>query len=455
MGMKVGREREFALVARGKAVTSSERSRAGDALHALYPPAAAGFRVVEGMPAPRQPNPPPNVRNTGTVHDFYGKALLFEAKVPGGDELAFIDKAFPHSRYDVMALVSSEPVRTSAIDLAAATKSLLGRLAYHFVEYLSDRSVIREYGLEDGHFHMCFNYDRHTVDRENSMFYDKRFHLHLNYWPGRDLALSRTVSWGRIASTAERRRLLDPATFLGTSLLHDATLGQVAGLRLMSVDDERDLRLGLPPGLKLELAGFTALCGPHFADVLDELHLAAERVYSDIYEAFTGHGFETRVWSRPRLLPTARIAANLRKLSWLSPRSLAYLSPLAAKLTNLEDDALALYRHDEAARVRRMSLAGLDYSIGLASRQRNTGATPLVTADKVLLVMQPRLFGDIGGAGLPWIDGIPIVKVDRSRGEVLSEAEVLDRRRLRERFLSKVTSGQYAGLQLRPLEIVR
>lgn len=422
-----------------------------DVLAPLYPPEADDTPTVLRMPAPRLADPPPDIRNVGTVADHYGPNLLDEWVVADGDRVAVIDKAFPHSRYDLLLLASDDEVRSAVTDLAPATKGLLFGAVADFVDFLSDPEVVTAYDLSGGHFQASFNFDRDTVDRENSMFYDKRFHLHMNYTPGRDIALEAPVRWADIPGHRLRRRLIDPIAYLGASIIHDATGGTAGGLPLLSLDDARDLRLGLPPGAKLRIDGWGALRTPQFSTALDDLHRHAERAYRVLHVAFTGAPHAPRPWRRPSLLPADTIVANLDEIGWLSTGTRKGLTTLARVLKDVSDSDLTRFRADEGARVEHLTVAGLDYAMSVFSRGRNTAATPLAEHDEVYLVMQPKLFGDIGGAGLPTVDGVPIVRLDRSAGPTLTAAELADRRALRRHFLDRASAAMARRHGLAPV----
>jgi len=80
-------------------------------------------------------------------------------------------------------------------------------------------------------------------------------------------------------------------------------------------------------------------------------------------------------------------------------------------------------------------LAGLDYSVGLYCPHRHSATAPLARAEEVILVMQCRLFGDVGGAGMPPLRGVTAVRLDRSTGQVMSDDEVKQRSEFRDGFI--------------------
>lgn len=422
-----------------------------DSLKSLYPDCAAEIQTVLRLGIPRVPDAPVSEPNLGSPRDFYGKRMLEELLVDDKDRVAFIDKAFPHSRYDVMTLASDERIRSAIVDLAPATRGLLAEVAARFVEYVSEPDVLDEHGLSGGHFHMSFNYDPATADRENSMFYDKRFHMHMNYWPGRDLTEMTTTRWGDIPSTALRRRLIDPLSFVAASIMYEALDGRAAGYPLLPVDVRRDVQEGLPPGLKLRLPGWHVLREPGFIAALEALHRCAARTYDALYSAFTGEAHEPRLWQRPRLLPPPEIAARLSDLPWLSTRGRRDALRIGSLLRDVTPEECAVFRDDAETRIRCMTLGGLDYSISLFSWCENSKATPLKHADEVFLVMQCKLFADIGGAGLPSMRRIALVRLDREAGRVMQAAEYEDRLAFRSRFIAQVLPELAARFRAYPV----
>jgi hypothetical protein len=314
-------------------------------------------------------------------------------------------------------------------------------LSAEFVDFLSDPEVCRRYGLDGGQLNLAYNYDRHTVDRDNSMCCDKRFHLHLNYWVADELNDMRPVAWGEIEDQAVRRTLVDPVAYLSEMIMRDRIARYPLPVPLLTVDSDRDQTLGLPAGPKIEFPDWGFLRDPSFATVLGDLHREAETAYAELYEDFVGEQFAPRPWHRPRLLPRQRIEANLRARSWLSPDTVDGLVVLARSLVDLEELGVTAMEDADPATLNKVALAGLDYAIALFRPARNTVETPLNRGGPVYLVMHCKMFASVGGAGLPIIDRVPVVRLDRSRGRLFTTDEVEKRRRLRADFLDRHLPG--------------
>ena len=166
--------------------TAPAQERAGRLDH-LYPAQAWELPVNPSLPAPRRAIPPAERRNLGTWRDYYHPNIAAELPVPGTPgTLAVIDKAFPHSLYDLMLLVADDDApRSNVGDTPDRVLAALLRATAAFVRYLSDAAVLRGLGSDGrdgGQLGVGWNFDP-TVDRDNGQWWDKRMHWHLNYWP--------------------------------------------------------------------------------------------------------------------------------------------------------------------------------------------------------------------------------------------------------------------------------
>jgi hypothetical protein len=418
----------------------------------LYPPYADRMRVSTRLPVARFPDAV-QIRNEKGVRSFYGDRLVGLYDVVGTDDrIGVVDKLFPHSRFDSMLLAANERVRSSVTDLAQVSLATVFEIAHGFVRYVSRDDVTAQFDLDGAEVHVCFNYDADTIDRENAMFYDKRFHLHLNCWPGHDLDSIDTVTYGSVSDMLARRRLMDPIAFLAPRIIRDLVGTSIAGHRLLV--DPADVP-GAPAGLKVRLPGWHALGEPSVPRLLRGLHEAAARGYTAIREAFVGAAAVPRPWTRPVLLPRTAIRANLDRIDWLSGESKAGLGVLVDALRDVTAEQMDVFRRDPVAAALRLTLAGLDYSIGLFSPRPHSAQARLIDTPEVILVMQCRLFGDVGGAGLPPLRGASGVRLDRRSGPVMTDDEVKQRVAFREGFIRDELRRIVADGRLRRIECER
>jgi hypothetical protein len=404
---------------------------------------AGGYRVSESLAAPMLPNVEHHItgRNVVTVEEYYLETLLADVTVAGtgGERLAFVNKSFPHSRFDMMVLAASDTPHCAVTDMRRESLDAVWHLAGQFVSYVSRPDIARRFGLDGGHLHMAFNFNRDTIDRENSMFYDKRFHLHLNYWPKRDLTPAPPRRLADVEDRLLRRRLLDPISFLGPRIMFEKLNGTAGALALLEPDPKREVDEQLPPGLKALLGGWDRISDGTLADALTEIHRAAEEAYREIFHAFTGLEYRSEPWWRPRIRDAADVRSALSRLGWLSVDTADDLVHLAGHLRNLGAGEMAEIRASERRQIAELAVASLDYSVSVVSVA--DPHRPPSERGGVYLIVHFKLLSDIGGAGLTWLPGVPIVRVNRAHDHVFTAAEVAERREFQDLFLKTALSA--------------
>ncbi|GAA1988174.1 hypothetical protein [Catenulispora subtropica] len=400
-----------------------------DTFSSVHPLGVEALPVVPRFPVPRVPDPPVRELNRRTVASYYTNRVVARIRVRGTDEtVAIIDKAFPHSRFDIMLLVANDEVRGSCADLDDQTSGVVWALASSFREYIARPEISHRFQLAEAEVHQVFNYSRDTVDRENGQFYDKRFHLHMNCWPGSDLAGIEPVPLGSIADVYTRRRMLDPLAYLGPRIMRDRLGAEADGYKVMPVDVGFDIDRRLPPGLKVRLDGWHSLGEARFDRLLRRLHTSAEDAYKAIYTAVTGRPHVPSEWKREKLLDPAAIWESLGRIAWLGSDTRRLVHELVSRLRDVSEADMLLFRSDAVAAARHLTLAGLDYSIALCSSPSEK--------DRPFVVMQFRLLGDVGSASLPPLRDASMALLDRRNGPVLSETESLRRREFIEGFVN-------------------
>jgi hypothetical protein len=334
----------------------------------------------------------------------------------------------------MMVLAADEVPKSSVVDLSARTIQVLQMLGYWFLEFIGDAEIIRRFHLDNGCFHFCFNYDRDTIDRESGMT-EKRFHLHLNYWSGEEVDQSSPVCFGTLSSLAWRRRLLDPIAFLGASIAYDLLGGQVVGVPLLPLDHDRDLQLGLPAGIKIRFDNWSILTGWRLTDIIRTLHIQFYEGWRRISRALTGTDTPPGAWYRHRLLPLAEIIQNIHMIPGLSEMSQAGLVVLANTLRDIPQRLMEFLKQRQWLRVRHLSMGGLNYSLGLYSQARNRVGEPLINSGPVYLVVQFKLFADIGGAGISYMGDVPVVRISRGEGFFFTAEDIQRRTAFQQAFI--------------------
>jgi len=410
------------------------RTSTGPGLDALYPRAALDLPVNPALLAPRLAVPPKERRNLGGYRDYYGPNILVEIPVPGaGERLAVIDKAWPHSLYDVMLLVARDDVlRTSVADTPPAVLTALMEACSLFADYVSTPSVMGEFGLVGSQTSIAWNHDR-TVDRDNGQWWDKRLHLHFNCWQ-KPAYSNRSVRLGDVADTTTRRSLVDPVAYLAHRVILDALTGHSLpdGCVLLAPDPLRDGCEHLPVGLKIRLpGGWPFVTTPECRRLLRTLHKTAAATYRDLLLSFTGQAQPSTDWRRPPLLSLPDVNRRLACLRWLTPGSREELLRLRGVLRDLTGRELELLRRRPDVANRCMTLGGLSYNLAFHSPHPASPERPLSASPDLYLVMQFKLISYIGSS--PAVHGAVASVIDRAGGPVMTDAD----RALRRAFQSE------------------
>ncbi|MFJ3310320.1 hypothetical protein ACIPSA_46490 [Streptomyces sp. NPDC086549] len=402
----------------------------------LYPAAAWHLPVNPGLPAPRLPDPPNELTCTGGYREHYGPFILRELPIPGHPErLAAIDKAFPHSLYDLMLLVARDDVLRTHVgntpDPVLAELLAAAHAFTHFTEAAAHR-----FGLRGARLGIGWNSDP-TLDRDNGQWWDKRLHLHLNCWPAAVCSSTRPVPLASIADATTRCSLIDPAAHLAHRVMTDAlhSTALPPGCQQLGPDLARDAALGLPIGLKLRLPSIAFLTTADCRALLRALHATAETVHRAVLTAFTGHADPPRPWQRPALLPPDTVSANLTALPWLSPPAITGLLQLRAALKDVTSAQLRLLAARPQIANRCLTLGGLSYNTAIFTPRpvRGDGGE-----DDWYLVMQFKLVSYIGSS--PAVGGAVASLIDRAGGPVMTPADRDHRASFQNAFLDHLTS---------------
>ena len=417
------------LTAEAPVVGCSGRRRAR--LEDLYPPAAWDLPVAPALPAPHLAAAPVEQVCRSGFREHYGRFVLAEFPLPGGERIAAVDKAFPHALFDLMLLVARdegicrhvghapEPVLEFLLDAARRFRAFTLEHAERFA-------------LLGAPIAVGWNYDP-TSDRDNGQWWDKRLHVHFNAWPRPVADAARAVALREIASETARRSLIDPVAFLGEHVLHDVLDGAPLppGARVLPGDVGRDRALGLATGWKLALPDWETVAAPAMRVLLAQIHARAREAYDAIRRAMTGSTDLPGPWRRPALLAPEQVAESLDALPWLSPGARAGLLTLRDALREVTARQMALLRDRPGLANRFLSLEDLSYNISITPVPGNPG-TPCLT-------VQVKLISYIGSS--PALGGAVASIIDRAGGPVLTAADAGTRRDFQQAFLAELAGG--------------
>ncbi|PZG22139.1 hypothetical protein C1I95_06000 [Micromonospora craterilacus] len=402
----------------------------------LYPASAMALPVIPSLPMPRLPAPPPDVRNLSPHYrDHYGSHILREYPAGDcGDRIAVIDKAFPHSVYDMMLLATvrdDDVIASSVSDVPEAMLTTLLTFCAQFVRYVHAGSTRRRFALDGAQLMIGTNYDPATTDRDNGQWWDKRMHWHLNCWPATAYRHASIVPLGEVTDVNRRRALVDPIAYLAAQVMGDALRTQPLPAGCRVVGDADLSPAGGPVGFKIALPGWDFLPGAACARLLVQIHDVAAGAYAQLRGCFTGSPAASPSWARPGLLPPGQVAANLDNLAWLSEPARRGLVVLRSLLRDVTAHEMDLMRADMDLANRCLTLAGLDYHLGFWSPP-HPDSWP--DNPRVFLVMQFKLLSAVGSS--PAIGGGVASILDRFRGPVMSAQQTRLRRQFQDRFLA-------------------
>ncbi|MFJ2864253.1 hypothetical protein [Kitasatospora sp. NPDC087314] len=390
----------------------------------LYPNAALALPVNTALIAPRLPTPPAERENQGSYRDHYGPFLLGEKPVGTEPEhIALIDKAFPHTLYDLMLLIGRDDIlRTSVGELPDTVLATLLGAVTDFVDYLSDPDTVRTSGLERGRIGIGWNHDP-TRDRDNGQWWDKRMHIHCNAWHPRNCRTIRPIPLAAVADPTLRRSLVDPTAYLAHHVLLDAirTDRVPAACRLLEPDAARDADQHLPVGLKARLPGFAYLTTPQFRDLLRMLHGTAAAAYRLLRAVLTDDQSPTGPWHRPALRPTADVEAALTTQPWLTAESRTLLLRLRTVLRDLPERQMQLLRRRSDLANRCLTLDGLSYNLSLFTPDQISTRRPISATGELYLVMQVKTVSSIGSS--PALGGAVASVADRTHGPAMTSGD--------------------------------
>lgn len=390
----------------------------------------------------RVPGPPPGYGLAGEELDHPDPRRRFARRCiqsldcgpagPGGCEtLALIDKASPHSLFDLMLSELSTPSKSTAADVSPLTGLTLWRTGLNFVRFCEQAADL---GLAPGELHLALNCDPNTWDRE-SVQAAKQFHLHLLFWEAPALApLGQGQPLGEITDRRLRRQALDPLTFLGARLVTESLeglQGAIPGATLMPPDDAAVLSGRRPLGAVLSLPSWDVIGSEAFEELVRRIHQRLDRLAARLLVTFTGRHGPPGPWQRHPLLPIGEIGARVAGLPF-SDVAKSGLTTLAGALRGIgPKTAQRLARATPARRTGVITLNQPCYALNLHAaplRGRSPG-----DGAAVRLIIQPKLFSGIGGAGLLTLGGVASVRVLRGQG-AFSAAQWARRARFQRAF---------------------
>ncbi len=349
-------------------------------------------------------------------------------------EIAFVNKIVPHSLYDCMLMCMQSKV-VSIEKIFCQGLEYIFNVVYKFIEFISNETVIDKFKLNSGYLHICFNYDPFTKDRESGMS-EKRFHIHMNYWRKDDIDFSKMVQVKDI-NIDTIYSIIDPITIIGESIIYDYLIDKKMLGKIMKNDTIRDSQMGLPIGFKIEYSKWGILNETQFRKEIVFLHNSLCEIYNNIEKIFLYEDSSFKVWKRKKLRKKDEIKVGIENLEWLSEKSKNYLYFLANNFMDIPDNIMNLLQRKKSMRIKYMSVNGLNYSMALFSEKANSLEKKIINHNKIILVIQPKMFSEIGGASLPCMNNISTIRLYRN-SKLYTEEEKQSRENFHNDFLKYI-----------------
>lgn len=355
-------------------------------------------------------------------------------------EITLMDKKNTHSLLDIMAIQTGRTNKPTLNELSDNELSFILQLYSIFLRFVNDNTVINKYQLNGSLPRISFSCDPHTEDREGLQPV-KRFHTHMYLMTNDTIkeAESNKIKYQDIKSEYLRRRLVDPISFLGNNLIfdiHENFITVPTEIKINKPDHISTINNNLQLGFNAKINNNNDFIGsPVFQKYLKDLHSSLQNVYTDIAYAFTGVRESAVCGKRHALLDKTEILKRLNQLNYLSRSSRQGLEQLVSTLKRPPIFLMKrIFTHDRRV-IHHIPTNGLCYAFSIA--QESVVYEGEDSKDNLVMNILPKMFSDIGGAGLVGLEGTGCVLLNRGHGSY-NEEQMLERWKYQEEFLSYV-----------------
>lgn len=330
------------------------------------------------------------------------------------EQLALMDKKNTHSLYDMMLIQVGEYSKASIQELTEKELEFTFEVASLFFKFVNEKQIYNFYGFNNGIPRVSYSFDPWTTDREGLQPI-KRFHLHMYVMSPEDCDYIRNKKhrYVNIVNAYERRRLVDPVTFISNQILFDIHQHLVklpAEFHMEFLKPEEYITTGIPLGLNIKIREINKT---KLSRYLLNLHKTMIYVSECLYKAFTGGKSIAPSGTRYTLLNYNQILNNLKQIEWLSKTSLCGLSEIANTLRSVPDRLLKNINRYSKWSTHHIVSNGLAYAFSL--QQDNTIGNK--KNNLLNLNISPRMFSDLGGAGLFGCNGASAIMLNRGIGK--------------------------------------
>lgn len=343
--------------------------------------------------------------------------IISEQKIEtpnGTDYITLAPKFKPHSDYEMMLQSTDSTCKSPITSLSDDAIRYIFQTGYNYIEFLTSRKTIKEFGLSNGYPYLVFNYDEFTTDRTSGMS-KKPFHLHLNSWTEESVDKIVEIEKSKV-SIYYYMSVFEPMFEYNQALIRETLDCD----ELREYLEPADITCG-SQGIEYSSIykikkGWDFLNDPNLPNVLKSIHKKLEKRYVEILKAFTGEDSVPALNTRHILLPKDVIESNIDKMKVKDEVKAALIS-LSKRLKSITPEQFKKLSQRPEIRDTFISLRWLAYSLGIFSNQyidQNTNYKD----NEVYMNVTPRLFTKIGGASLMNFPEHSLVKIDRGEGNI-------------------------------------
>ena len=343
--------------------------------------------------------------------------IIKEQKIITPDSVDYITlapKFKPHSDYEMMLQSTDSVCKSPITSLSDDAVRYIFQTGYNYIEFLTRKKTIQQFGLNNAYPYLVFNYDEYTTDRTSGMS-KKPFHLHLNSWKKESIEKISEIDRTRV-SPYYYRSIIDPMFEFDQALIRETL-------------DCEELREYLEPadvicgnqGIEYSSVyrikkGWDFLNDPKLPNVLKIIHSKLEAKYIEVLKSFTGKDYVPQEGTRHILLPKDIIEENIDKSKMQDNVKQALIS-LSKRLNSVTPEQFKKLSQKAELRDTFISLRWLAYSVGIFSNNY-LNPNENYKKNKVYMNVTPRLFTKIGGASIMNFPEQSLVKIDRGEGNI-------------------------------------
>ncbi|MDK8182742.1 hypothetical protein [Paenibacillus sp. UMB4589-SE434] len=390
-----------------------------------------------------------------TIHQIPPLVL----KLDDINSITLMDKKSAHSLLEMMIIQTGQLPRASITDISDKEYRAWIDMVCNFFDFVGQDSIIKKYSLRGSLPRIAFNIDPWTDDRDGLQPV-KRFHTHLYVLEQEVIKtmIETKTSYKEIDSNFQKRRLLDPFSFLGALVLKDMIQSFIdlpPDVRVVDPDPEETVRKGYPVGLNLIVKnGVETLRQKEGIELLYNLNKQIKQRSKEILEKFVGTGEPSPTGTRHKLLPLEVRLDNISRISWLSEHTRMMMADALHGLKDASEQLLrARKRHQELSSYMTTS-NGIAYTLSMFPENRINYKS--VTA--LWINICPRLFSDVGGAGLFGCCLVNSVMIQRGEG-IFNEKQMQKRWNfqadLRNHMQQQITNyGVLSSLSIQEVDIL-